>query len=144
MGTNKNVGPLGSRGLLFARLSRFRTMPLHHAKCVAALGSRLAGEFVHEFAHEEDAATARSELGGVEGFDGVEVEGVALVVDANLDSLGTDEALDLERRVGPTGVGMTDDIIRALVAGEDDGMCGTLVEPGDLTDRFDEGACERQ
>src|SRR5438105_1889487 len=70
-------------GLLLVRSSAAAAGPgiaatvLDHAEGIAALAAPLTGEFVHEGAHQEDAAAADAQLGGVEVRHAGYVEGFA-------------------------------------------------------------------
>src|SRR6266545_7349992 len=66
-----------------------------HAQGVAAFAAALAGQFVHERPHQEDAPSAHADLGRIEVGHGGDVEGVALVKEGQLKSVGDDLALDL-------------------------------------------------
>src|SRR5262245_27477320 len=77
---------------------------LDHAQGVAALAARVAGQFVHERPHQEDAAAADTQLGRVEMGHGIQVERLALVEDTDLDAVGAERALDFEFGLGPAVV----------------------------------------
>ena len=66
----------------------------------------LAAEFVHESPHQEHAAAADAQLGGVEVRHGLEVERLALVDEADLDAVGQQPALDLDGAFGVALVGV--------------------------------------
>ena len=71
------------------------TARVHAERAQVALTAWLAGQLIHDSAHDEDAASAGAQLGRIEVRDGGEVERLALIVQVDLDAVGADIALDL-------------------------------------------------
>src|SRR5262249_4120444 len=107
---------------------------LDHAQHVAARAVRLAGQLVHQFAHQEHAAAADADLAGVKVRHLVDVEGLALVEQVDLEGVAVGVALDLNLGVGAVAVGVADDVAEGLAGRQDNGVSGALVEVAGLTD----------
>src|SRR5438874_938118 len=97
---------------------------LDHAENVATLPARLAGQLIHDGAHDEDAASANAQLGGVEVRNGGEVERLAFVVQVDFDAIGADITLDLHLGIGGALVSMAHNVVGGLIGGKDDGVGG--------------------
>ncbi len=92
-----------------------------------------AGDFVHELAHQEDSSTANSNLAGIEVGNGGQVESGSFILQANLDSIRQEPALNVERRRGAVAVCVPDDIAGGFIDGQDDRVGDGRIEPAGLT-----------
>ena len=116
------------------------------AKGVAGLtdAARLAGDLVHEGAHEVNATAADADLARIEVGYGGDVEGFALVLELEDDGVGLDLQLDVHLGGGQVAMSVADDIGDGFAGGHHQCMQNAAFEGGGLSHGLDKGACYRE
>src|SRR5262245_50840787 len=73
-----------------------RSSPFDQAQDVAARPARLTYHFIHQRAHEEDAAAADAHFAWIKARHGCQIKRITLVVQAHLDAIRPKHTFDLE------------------------------------------------
>jgi hypothetical protein len=95
-------------------------------------------------ADEENAASTGTEFRRIQVRNGIEIKGFSAVLQDNFQAILPKEALNHDRVLDNSSMGVPNDIIRCLIYGQDDTVGCGVVESCTMADGFDERTSKGQ